>query len=292
MADDINVIRPGASSPGSAQPEHVQGHFPYVSWRSVVAGLFITFLAFSILVTLGVAIGGLALDNMIEDRQGGGLSMGVAIWFVISTLLALFAGGYFAARVSNFITPRVGGAQGLVIASIFFVAFLWQIGATLGWAGSTIGSALGAAGRAAGSQAGNIARLYDNPQVQVLIDRATANLNLRSEPEVVAQGVVGRLVAGNQEGAKNYLAYQAGITPAEADRRLGEIRAEFAATAEGVGRTAASVLAGAGWSLFGMMVLGSLAAAFGGGLGSRENLRHPISIEAREPYAARAPLGV
>lgn len=294
MADDINVIQPVATArpSGNSQSEQVQGHFPFISWRSVLAGLFITMLVFATLMSLGLAVGGLALTEVIEDRESKGLPIGAAIWFVVSTLVSLFAGSYFAARVSNFITPRIGGAQGLVIASVFFVAFLWQIGMTLGWAGSTIGGAVGTAGRAAGSQAGNVARLYDNPQVQSLLDRATANLNLRSDPEVVAQGVANRLLRGDQEAAKNYLAYQAGITPAEADRRLGEIRGDFVATAENAATTAANVLAGVGWALFGMMVLGALAAAFGGGLGSRENLRHPISIEAREPYASRAPMGV
>lgn len=274
------------------QPERVQGHFPYISTRAVIAGLLVSIFVFTALTSLGAGVGGLALVQVIENRAGGGLPMGAAIWFALSTLLALFCGGYFAARVSNFITPRIGAAQGLVIASVFFVMVLWQIGMTVGWLGAGVGGILGTAGRAAGAAAERAPAVYSSPQVQALIDRATANLNLRSDPEVVAQGVASRLISGNEEGAKSYLAYQANISVAEADRRLTEIRNDFTAAIESAGQTAARVLSGFGWALFGMMALGAFAATFGGGVGSRENLRHPISIETREAYTRQEPAGV
>jgi len=291
MANEINQSEGGIRVHRTSDFDSFQGQFPFISWRAVLAGIFVTLLTYATLMALGLAFGGLALNQVIENREGAGLPTGAAIWFVLSTLISLFAGSYFAGRVSNFSAPRIGGAQGLVIAAVFFVLFLTQLGITLGWAGSSIAGAVGSAGRAVGSQASNVARLMSNPKVQSLIDQAVGDLNLRSDPEVVAQGLATRLITGDPESAKNYLARQAGISPTEADRRINDIRTDFVAAAESTAKSAANVLMAAGWALFGMLLLGTLAACSGGALGSRENSRHPIlrreSVEDYQPAPAR-----
>lgn len=265
---------------------------PFVSWRAVVAGLFVTILTFSILSFLGMAVGGIALSNVVEDGGAQGLSIGAAVWFLLTTLISLFAGSYFAGRVSSFFTARVGAAQGLVIAALFSVLFLYQVGLTLGAVTGGVANAVSGIGGAAANQAGNVNRVLQTPQVQQLIDQATANLNLRSEPEVVAQGVATRLVRGDEQGAKNYLARQAGITPEEADQRIAGIRQDFAAAVESAGKTAASVIQTIGWTMFGMLFLGTLVACWGGAIGARATMRKPLVDSDRVHVGAGIPAGV
>ncbi|MGZ5279925.1 MAG: hypothetical protein ACXWC9_08285, partial [Pseudobdellovibrionaceae bacterium] len=57
---------------------------PAMSWRSTVAGLMISLFAFAILLSLGVAIGGVSLTDGASLKDSG--IMG-AIWILVSVLL-------------------------------------------------------------------------------------------------------------------------------------------------------------------------------------------------------------
>ncbi len=268
MATDTQSRRPF----GTVKASQVQAvEDSSVSWRAIFAGMFIALLTYLSLISLGVAVGSSALEEVIRGQDtAGGLGWGSGIWFVVSALASLFVGSYCASRVSGPITTRIGRIQGGVITALFFAIMLSQIGSTLGFLGRGLGSIVGAVGGAAGD-------LSQNPQVQDTIDQAIGDLNLRASPEVVAQGVAVRLLRGNGESAKNYLARQAGISPAEADQRLTQIRQNMDKVLTDVGSTAAKVASIAGWSLFGALVLGSLFSMLGGGLGAQMNLRAPLS---------------
>lgn len=241
------------------------------NWRAVFAGAFIALLTYFILTALGLAIGGSSLEGVITGGDGlQSLGIGTAIWLVVSVLIALAVGSYFAARVSGLITSRVGGTQGLVITSLFFAFMMWQVSSGIGMLTSGVGSVFGAVG----SAADNIAR---NPQVQDVVQRSLGDLNLQSPPEEVAQGVAIRLLRGQEEQAKSYLANQAGISEAQADRRLAQFRDQLQSTAQDVGQSVAQVASIAGWTIFGMLLLGSIAALLGGGAGARATLKRPLS---------------
>jgi hypothetical protein len=259
-------------------------HFhPLVSWRSVVAGLFVSFLTLAILLSLGIAFGGIGLDDGTTAQNAGIFS---GVWFLVSSLIALFAGSYFAARISKFQNNRLGSAQGLVIASLFFGLFLWQTATALGWAGRAAGSAVSGASSAVGQ---GVSQLSGNQVVNNIVDDAIGDLNLRSEPSVVAQGVASRLISGNTEGAKNYLARQAGITPAEADQRIAALRSQVDQALVTAREQGAAALKALGWTLFATLLLGAAASVGGGALGSRANLRKPLTREqadAVEGYSA------
>jgi hypothetical protein len=255
---------------------------PLISWRSVVAGLLIAFFTMLGLLGLGMAFGGIGLDADTSARSAG---IFTGVWFLVSALLSLFVGSYFAARVSKFQTGRIGSAQGLVIAALFLGAFLYQTVATIGAAGSSIG---GLIGKGAGAAAQGVQRAAQNPAVQNTVtnlsEEALGDLNLRSDPQTVATGVGTRLLRGDVNGAKNYLALQAGISPAEADARIAQLQGRVSATVEEAKEGAASALKSFGWSLFLLVVLGGLSAVGGGALGSVTNFRKPLS---REQYSLR-----
>lgn len=261
--------------PSDAHVEHASFSHPFISWRSIIAGLLVAFLVDATLMALGLAIGGVSLSGGIEaSAASAGLMTGA--WFLISAIVSLFAGGYFAARVSNFSTPMIGSAQGLVIAGLFFALFLWQATEVVGWATRLAGSAVATTTAAA---SGGAAALSQSEIARTAIDDAVGDLELRSSPETVISGVATRLIRGDAQSAKVYLARQANISPAEADRRINEANAQVAAAGRQVREGAAKALQATGWSLFVGMLLGAAAAIGGGAVGSRLNERKPLAIE-------------
>ncbi len=245
-----------------------------ISWRSIVAGLLLAFFTMTGLIGLGLAFGGIGLDDETSAR-GAGIFTG--IWFVVSALISIFVGSYFAARISKFRTGRIGSAQGLVIAALFVGFFLYQTLATIGMAGQAMGGMIKGSG-------GMIARGVDKAAESPVINNAVSNvaedaigdLNLKSDVRTVGTGVATRLVRGDAEGAKNYLSMQAGITPAEADTRIAQMKTRVDKIIEDAKEGTAAALKSVGWSLFLLTLLGSLAAVAGGAMGSVANFRKPL----------------
>jgi uncharacterized membrane protein len=256
--------------------DHMNTH-ALISWRAVVAGLLVTLFAMTGLIGLGLAIGGINMDADTTAKSAGLFS---GIWFLASAIISLFAGSYFAARVSKFRTSRIGSAQGLVIASLFLGLFLWQTMSVIGAAGGAVGSMLGKTGEAVASGA---QKAGSSPAVTSAVSNITENalgdLNLKSDPGTVAQGVGTRLIRGDADGAKNYLAYQSGISPTEADRRIAEMKVKVDKAVDDAKIAAGTALKSTGWTLFSLVVLGALAAVGGGAVGSMANFKKPLIIE-------------
>ncbi|MFL5815800.1 MAG: hypothetical protein ACJ763_19685 [Bdellovibrionia bacterium] len=242
-----------------------------ISWRAIFAGFFISFLVYMILTSLGLAIGGASLKGVVQGQGGGaGLSIGSGVWLVVTALISLFVGSYLAGRVSGLVTSRIGGVQGMVVAALFFAFMISQVGALVGSVGSGLGNVIGSAGTAASNAS-------SNPQVQAVIQERLGDLNLKSPPDQVAQGLATRLVRGDAIGARNYLASQAGISRAEADRRINQFKTDFQNKMQDVGTAAAKAVSIAGWTLFGVFALGTGFSVLGGSVGAKRNLSVPVS---------------
>jgi hypothetical protein len=252
---------------------------PLVSWRSIIAGLLVTFFSLAILLSLGIAFGGIGLSGG-TDAQNAGFFTGV--WFLISSVISLFLGSYFAARISMFHTNRIGSAQGLVIVSLFFGFFLYQTASAIGWAGKAAGSAVSSTVSAASTGA---SRFANNSVVNSIIENAVGDLNLRSDPQTVVTGLGNRLIRGNTVAARNYLARQSNLSPAEADQRIATLRTQVDQALVQAREAAAKALQATGWSLFATMLLGLIASVGGGALGSLQNVRHPLVHEQTETYS-------
>lgn len=254
-----------------------------ISWRSIVAGLLIAMFTMIGLLGLGLAFGGIGMDDDTSAKSAG---IFTGVWFLVSALVSIFIGSYFAARVSKFRTGRIGSAQGLVIAALFLGFFLYQTIGAIGSVGSAAGSFLGKSGSAIAQGA---EKASENPQVSnavsTMTEDALGGLNLRSSPQVVAQGLGSRLFRGDTEGAKNYLAREAGITPTEADARIAQMKAQVDKVISDTKEATATGLKSMGWSLFLLVVLGALSAVGGGALGSVANFRKPL-IRERDDYVS------
>jgi hypothetical protein len=274
----INVVQPT-----SYQSEFIVAEHSTINWRAIFAGVFISLLSYSVLISLGLAVGGTTLRGIIQGNDAGQtFGIGSGIWLIVSALISLFIGSYSAGKSSGLISTRVGRTQGVVITAIFFGIMLSQVGSTIGFLGKGLGSTLGVMGGAAGD-------LSKNPQVQETIRASLNGLNLKSSPETVARGVTTRLLQGDDQGAKNYLAQQAGISSNEADRRIQEFKGNAQDTLRDIGGATAKVVAIAGWALFSSLILGTLFGSLVGGAGALANL-HRVSrhSEFQTPIRSKA----
>jgi len=245
-----------------------------ISWKSVFAGVAVTLVAHAAMMALGVALGGASASSIIEDSGSfNGLASGAALWIGLSVLVGLAAGSYFAVRTWNFEstdnTKSVGAGHGLVIAAIFFGFMIYGTSQTLGLATQGLGKVVGAVS----TGAGNIAA---NTVIQDTVENALSGTNLKSEPSVVVQGLLSRLISGDTASAKIYLSNETAFT--NAARNVGM------KTAETVSKTA--------WTVFLILILGSGMAALSGALGasSKQDGLPKVSEVAVKPTMPPAPL--
>lgn len=280
------MLNPMASGPREFSAQDVETfrlERSSISWRAIFAGFFISFMVYLILASLGLAIGGASLKGVVQGQGGGqGLTLGSGIWLVATALISLFIGSYLAGRVSGLVTSRIGGVQGFVVAALFFAFMISQVGAIVGTVGSGLGNVIGSAGTVAQSAT-------TNPQVQAVIQDRLADLKLKSPPDQVAQGLASRLIRGDTTGARDYLAQQAGISRAQADRKINQFRTEFQDKMRDIGTATAKAVSIAGWTLFGVFLLGTIFGVLGGAAGARRNLSRPVSkSDQRRIGSARA----
>ncbi len=253
-----------------------------ISYRAIVAGVLIAMFVMTGLIGLGLAVGGMKMGEETTVQAAGFFS---GVWFIVSALVALFIGSYFAARVSKFRTGRIGSVQGLAIAALFIGFFFYVTFSFLGGAGSTFGSLLGRSSGVitTGNQDTAVAAIIPDT-IGDLAQDGLGELNLKSSPQVVAGRLGSRIVRGDTEGAKNYLALEAGITPEEADLRITQMKDNINQYLMNAKVSAAEALRSTGWTLFLLVAFGALAAVGGGSLGSVANYRRPLIRETDERY--------
>ncbi len=253
------------------EKEHLGfAQFPLISWRAIFAGLIFSVICYVALTALGAAVMGATAEDVIQNMSGGGkIAMGAAVWTVLSVLLSLMFGSYFASRISNLTTSKAGGAQGVVIASLFFTLFLYGAGSAIGALGRTMGNA-------ASAMTGGADHLLSSPAVQDTIQQSFQGLNLKSSPEIVTQGIATRLLQGDSEGAKRFLAFQAGVPVEQVDARITILQQEVRSTLQTAAQTTAKGMQAAGWTIFLTLVLGIGGCALGGSVGAAANHRQPL----------------
>lgn len=80
-----------------------------VSWAAVLAGV-VAMLAIQLLFSvLGIGIGAGTIDPLQEQDPARGVATGAAVWFVVTSFVALLAGGHVAGRLAG-VSRRVDSA--------------------------------------------------------------------------------------------------------------------------------------------------------------------------------------
>ena len=291
MATSFSEGRSPASATGELQSPAVQR----ISWSAIFAGVVVAVALQLLLSMLGVGIGLGLVEPMAGGTPGAGsFGIGAGLWWLISNLLALAAGGYVAAWLAGNTLRFDGMLHGVVTWGITLLLTFYLLGSAIG---GIIGGAFGMIGGAA-SGAASVASeglKAAAPQMGLggvtpdqLLDQAKAylqpanpdpaSMTADAAQQEIATAMPKLLAAGEQakqarERIVAIMAAQLRISPEDAAKRFDEAQAQLTqardqavqttkAAADRTARTAskASVLA------FIALVLGAAAAAFGGSL--------------------------
>jgi len=132
-----------------------------ISWGAIFAGLFVALATQLLLSLLGVGIGASTIHlGSSDSASASGLGIGGAIWFFLSILISLFAGGWVAGTVAGMPRRVEGLLHGVVVWSLTTLVTVYllttAIGGILGGATGLLGKAVGAAGTGAAAAAPGI----------------------------------------------------------------------------------------------------------------------------------------
>ncbi|MET0269053.1 MAG: hypothetical protein ABW173_01375, partial [Sphingomonas sp.] len=260
-----------------------------LSWGSIFAGVVIAIAVQLVLGILGAGIG-LTMVDPVEGTTPGaaGFGIGAGIYWLITTIVALGAGGYAAARVAGVHERFDALVHGLVVWGVTLILTLYlltsavggiiggafrTVGNVAGVAGATVGAAAPQAASVAGIDAGDVreqaaAYLSDAPSdpAQMTPEQAQKEI-AKSLPALARGGAEGQQA---ESRIVDIAAAQRKISRAEAQAQLTrakqdvvETKNETIATAKSATDKAAGAAAGTSFILVLALLIGAGAAGFG-----------------------------
>ncbi len=254
-----------------------------VSWGAVLAGVVTALVVQLLLNMLGIGIGLGTLSAAGGDNPSATtFSVGAGLWWTLTGIVASFLGGAMAGRLAGKPSASTGGWHGVVAwaATTLVIAYLLTtaLGGVLGGAFSVLGNAASAVGRSAASAVPAVAQAGDPfAGIERQVRAATAGNDPAALRDSVVAYVRGTLTGDQAEAqaargqAVDALAKAANISPDEAGKRVDQWQQQYrqtAAQAEQKARDAAEAarkaVSRAGLFGFIALVLGAVAAWFGG----------------------------
>ncbi|AUD07572.1 YrzE family protein [Spirosoma pollinicola] len=151
-----------------------------ISWSAVFAGVLVAIVTQMLLTLLGLGIGLGTIDPVEEHNPMAGLGIGSAIWYIVSSLLSLFIGGWVAGRLAS--TPRLfdGMIHGVLtwcLVTLLTIYFLTTtLGSIIGGVGQLVGGIVKTASSGIAAAAPGIGNAVQNQLQANGID--TDNLDL------------------------------------------------------------------------------------------------------------------
>ncbi|WP_294195421.1 hypothetical protein [uncultured Sphingomonas sp.] len=270
-----------------------------VSWGAIFAGVTIAVAVQLLLGILGTGIG-LSVVNPVEGTTPGaaGFGIGAGIYWLITTVIALGAGGYAAARLSGVTEKFDALAHGLVVWGVTLILTLYlltsAVGSIIGGAFRTVGSVAGAAGATVGAVAPSAAQVAGVDASDVRQEAAAYLSDAPSDPAQMtpeqAQKEIAKqlpaLARGGEAGQRaesrivDIVAAQRKIPRDQAQAQVRKAKADFVqtkndaiATAKSATDAAAGAAAGTSFVIVLALLAGAGAAAFGATTATRRRLR-------------------
>ncbi len=243
-----------------------RGYFPAVSWGGIIAGIIVGLAIQLVLALLGIAAG-LTAFGLGATPPAGEVPAWVGAWQSVSVLIAAFAGGYVAARMSGLQRKGDGMLHGLVAwgATTLIVALVTTsaIGALFGRTGPAQAlSSLGSNGTQA--QSGR-----PNPELSARLDELVRNATAQSTLDAqttsqTMQQLQRHILAGERAPAIDLLVRTTAMPPDQAtaivDDALAFVASPLAAPTQGTTEAAGAV----SWWMFGAAILSMLLGIVGG----------------------------
>ena len=270
-----------------------------ISWAAIFGGVILVVVVQLLLSTLGAGIGlGTVNVNAGTTPDASSLGIGAGVWWLISSCIALFFGGYVAAWMAGIELRFDGLLHGLVtwgIATLLTIYLLTSaIGGIIGGGFSALGGAASAAGSGISSaakplaQAAGVTPNVVQDQVQAFLQPANpdpATMTPQDAQKEVAKDLVtfaqgGADAPAAKERIVNIMAAQMKISHDDAAKRFDDAQAKLQQTKDQAVQTAksaadasAAAASKTSFAAFGILLLGAIAAAIGGSLAVQRRLQ-------------------
>ncbi|MCC8392255.1 hypothetical protein LJ656_06605 [Paraburkholderia sp. MMS20-SJTR3] len=174
---------------------------PRLSWGAIIAGVILSMIVYLVLTVLGTAIGATLISPMSRPDTLRGFGFGSGVWVIVTTVLAVFVGSYYAGRCAIVL----GWLHGLLAWAVMTLLVVYGMTSLITGAVSTAGS-IAATGAQVGAQVGAATanqtaggnQAIDNAkqQLQAAVASAAsaasgpdAEQNARQAAETAARGV-------------------------------------------------------------------------------------------------------
>ena len=266
-----------------------------ISWGAVIGGVVIAISVQMLLSMLGLGIGMTTIDPMTNGSPAASsLGIGAAVWWVVSSLLAMLAGAFVAARLSGVSERRDGMLHGLLTWGAVLLLSIYLLTSAVG---GVVGGTFNLLGRAASGTANAVASAVpaaadatglSAEQIEQRVDELLQPANGPANPDAARRQLIGTLrqvVTGDanvdqaKQQAAQIVAQQAGISQDDALNRINEVQQQaqqLRQQAEDAAKQAADKAAAATahaslWTAL-ALVIAAVAAALGGAWGTREEL--------------------
>src|ERR1700730_5088307 len=133
--------------------------YRHISWAAIVGGVILVIAIQLLLSLLGAGIGlGTVNTNAGRTPNASSLGIGAGAWWVVSSCIALFLGGYVAAWFAGIENRFDGALHGLVTWGIATLLTFWLLTSAIGGIIGGGYSALGSLASAAGSGVSQVAK--------------------------------------------------------------------------------------------------------------------------------------
>lgn len=146
-----------------------------VSWAAVFGGTLVMLITLMLLSLLGIGIGIGSINPTEEAQPLKGLGTGALIWWVISNIIAVFAGAYTAAKLTNLSYKSSGIFHGILSWSLYtlisFVVMTTAIGGIISGVGGAVSKSLKVVGKGV-SEVAPLAKQLDTDRINRLIQDA------------------------------------------------------------------------------------------------------------------------
>src|ERR1700739_840580 len=113
-----------------------QDGLPRVSWGAVFTGVVISLVVYLVMSVLGTAIGASLLSPLSRSNPARAFGFGSGVWLILTTVVSVFAGAYFAGRCA----PVLGWLHGLLAWAVMILFVVFGMASLLGSAVSLAGS--------------------------------------------------------------------------------------------------------------------------------------------------------
>ncbi|WP_225000165.1 hypothetical protein [Cesiribacter sp. SM1] len=160
------------------------GFFRRISWGAIFAGALVAIVVMLLLNLLGIGIGLGSINPVEESNAFSGLGTGAIIWWVVSNLIAIFAGGYVAGRLAGVPLRTASTLHGILAWCLYTLVSFWilttAIGSIISGVGSIMSGAISAAGSGIEAVSGNSGNNQDqNSNQQASISFAEIQREVR-----------------------------------------------------------------------------------------------------------------